>query len=216
MYSVAARASVAVKIAALLLLAVAVVHPDMGGLKSKGLGVRAVVYPLGLVALPLLCLGLRRWMPALRLSWPADLLCSLPVLVDLVGNRANLFDTVAWWDDAAHLLMHGVLTAGVLVQFRPRARAVEYIVTAVAFGGVSGLVWELGEYLAFMRFGVELTGAYLDTLGDLSGGMAGSMLAGTAAAVRRRRAVNPASSRPADPASAAVLLLPTSASPGQH
>ena len=167
-----------IKVLALILLAIAIAYPDLGGLKSKGIGVRAVVYPLGLVALPLLCWLVRRRRPAVRLDWVADALCSLPILVDLAGNRANLFDTIWWWDDAMHLLMHGVLTAAVLRQFWPRTRGVPLITAAIAFGGLSGLAWELGEYLAFMRYGVELSGAYLDTLGDLCGGMAGSLLAG--------------------------------------
>jgi hypothetical protein len=172
--------SITIKALALILLAIAIAYPDLGGLKSKGIGVRAVVYPLGLFALPLLCWLVRRG----RLDWVADALCSLPILVDLAGNRANLFDTVWWWDDAMHLLMHGVLTAAVLRQFWPRTRGVPLITAAIAFGGLSGLAWELGEYFAFMRYGVELSGAYLDTLGDLCGGMAGSVLAGILLSLR--------------------------------
>ena len=182
-----------IKALALILLAIAIAYPDLGGLKSKGIGVRAVVYPLGLVALPLLCWLVRRRRPALRLDWVADALCSLPILVDLAGNRANLFDTVWWWDDAMHLLMHGVLTAAVLRQFWPRTRGVPLITAAIAFGGLSGLAWELGEYLAFMRYGVELSGAYLDTLGDLCGGMAGSLLAGILLNLRWPASRSPAS-----------------------
>ena len=173
-----------IKALALILLAIAIAYPDLGGLKSKGIGVRAVVYPLGLVALPLLCWLVRRRRLAVRLDWVADALCSLPILVDLAGNRANLFDTVWWWDDAMHVVMHGVLTAALLRQFWPRVRGVPLITAAIAFGGLSGLAWELGEYLAFMRYGVELSGAYLDTLGDLCGGMAGSVLAGILLSLR--------------------------------
>lgn len=102
--------SVSIKIAAAVLLIVALTHPDVGGLKSKGIGVRTVVYPLGLLTLPLLWGLLRRWRNLWRLNWTADALCGLPILVDLVGNRANLYDTVWWWDDAAHFAKHGVLT----------------------------------------------------------------------------------------------------------
>jgi len=184
-----AAVSTTVKIAVLVLLALAVVDPDLGGLKSKGLGVRAVVYPLGLVVLPLLVAVVRRWRPQLRLNPVADLLCAVPILVDLLGNRLDLFDRVWWWDDAMHLTMHGVMIAGVLLQFAARPSvergSTTLITQAVAFGGLSGLLWELGEYAAFMRFGVELPGAYLDTLGDLSGGMVGALLAGIALSIAR-------------------------------
>ena len=178
-------ASILIKALALILLAIAIAYPDLGGLKSKGLGVRAVVYPLGLVALPFLCWLVSWWRPAVRLDWIADALCSLPILVDLAGNRADLFDTIWWWDDAMHVVMHGVLTAAVLRQFWPRVRGLPLITAAIAFGGLSGLAWELGEYLAFMRYGVELSGAYVDTLGDLCGGIAGSLVAGILLSLRR-------------------------------
>jgi hypothetical protein len=29
-----------------------------------------------------------------------DILFSLPFLIDVAGNAANLYDTVEWWDDA--------------------------------------------------------------------------------------------------------------------
>ncbi len=174
--------AVAIKVAALVLLGAAVAWPDLGGLKAKGLGVRAVSYPLGLAALPALWWLARQVRARTRaISWVADSCCSLPILVDLLGNRAGLFDRIWWWDDAMHLAMHGLLTAGILLQFgwpgeRGASRG-QLMVAAAAFAGVSGLAWELGEYAAFMRFGVELSGAYRDTLGDLALGMLGSLAA---------------------------------------
>lgn len=177
-------ASIAIKIAALLLLALAVIYPDLGGLKAKGLGARAVGYSLGLVALPLAWrLLVRR--RCVKFSWAADVLCGVPILADLLGNRLDLFDSVSWWDDAVHVVLHGLLTAGVLLQFWPRAGLASLLTATVAFGGLSGLAWELAEYATFMRHGVELSGAYRDTLGDLCGGMTGSILAGVAVALSR-------------------------------
>ena len=188
-------ASTLIKISALLLLAFAVAFPDLGGLKAKGLGARSVAYPLGLFALPLLWWLVSR-SRVLAFSWAADVVCAVPILVDLLGNRANLFDTVWWWDDAMHFAMHGLLTAGVLLQFFPRTTASQLVISAMAFGGVSGLAWELAEYLIFMRFGVELSGAYLDTLGDLTGGMAGSVLAGIAVSIWSKHQRRASSTRP--------------------
>ncbi len=172
--------SLLVKVAVLVLLAVALVDPDLSGMKSKGLSARLIAYPAGLIALPLLCAVVRRWSPRLRVDWTADLWCTVPILVDLLGNRLDLFDRLWWWDDAVHVLMHGLITAGLLRQFRAAATRSEVIVAAAAFAGLSGLAWEVAEYLAFIRHGVELGSAYLDTLGDLTGGMVGSLLAGIA------------------------------------
>ncbi len=220
--------SLLIKASVLVLLAVALVDPDLSGMKSKGLTARTVAYPLGLIALPLLWGLVRRRRPGLRFDWVADVWCTVPILVDLLGNRLDLFDRVWWWDDAMHLLMHGLLIAGLLRQFLPAARTVEIILAAAAFGGLSGLAWEIAEYLAFMRHGVELGGAYLDTMGDLSGGMAGSLLAGIAwsRVSKHHRArvsgrcsgpaeVSPSRSRPADPASSAELPSRSAPSRGQ-
>ena len=95
-----------------------------------------------------------------------------------------------------HLIMHGVLTAGLLRQFWPSARPAELIMAAAAFGGLSGLAWEIAEYFAFMRHGVELTGAYLDTMGDLSGGMTGALLAGIALSIASKHQRQASSSGP--------------------
>ena len=197
----------AIKLTALLLLGAAVAWPDLGGLKAKGIGVRAAVYPLGLAALPVIWWLARQVRPQVRsFSWVADVCCSLPILVDLLGNRLNLFDRIWWWDDAMHLAMHGLLTAGLLLQFGRRADRAQLFLAAAAFAGVSGLAWELGEYVAFMRFGIELSGAYLDTLGDLTLGMVGSLLAGAVL-------VSPWWSRPGGRASAAVPPWPSAPSP---
>ena len=40
------------------------------------------------------------------------------------------------------------------------------------------MVWELGEYVAFVRHSPELQTAYTDTLGDLTLGTLGALLAG--------------------------------------
>jgi hypothetical protein len=100
-------------------------------------------------------------------------------LIDLAGNRLDLFDTVSWWDDAMHFVLWGLLTAGVLLAFAPRdlSRAVTTF-TALGFGTTAAVVWEVGEYVAFVRSSPELQTAYTDTLGDLACGSVGALLAG--------------------------------------
>jgi hypothetical protein len=54
------------------------------------------------------------------------------------------------------------------------------VVTAalmIGFGGVTAILWELGEYFTFIRGGPEERTAYTDTLGDLAGGLTGSTIA---------------------------------------
>jgi len=62
----------------------------------------------------------------------------------------------------------------------------------VGFGGVTAILWELGEYFAFIRNSPELSTAYTDTLGDLALGLSGSTLTATIAViVMRQRSLRP-------------------------
>ena len=58
---------------------------------------------------------------------------------------------------------------------------------AVGFGAVTAVLWEFGEYFAFIRDSPELDTAYTDTLGDLALGLAGSTVAALVTAGLRRR-----------------------------
>jgi len=42
---------------------------------------------------------------------------------------------------------------------------------------VTAILWEIGEYFAFIRNSSELSTAYTDTLGDMALGLSGSTLA---------------------------------------
>ena len=48
---------------------------------------------------------------------------------------------------------------------------------AIGFGAVTAILWEFGEYFAFIRNSPELATAYTDTLGDLALSLAGSVVA---------------------------------------
>jgi len=163
------------------LLLSALIWPDLSGIKGKASTARLVVYPIGAMALPLWWWAYGRAKSKLhhRFPWHADLLMTLPWLIDLIGNRLNLFDTVDWWDDAMHLILWGMLTAGVLIAFAPRnlSRGLTTF-TALGFGATAAVVWEIGEYVAFIRSSPELQMAYTDTLGDLALGTLGALLAG--------------------------------------
>jgi len=71
-----------------------------------------------------------------------------------------------------------LLTAGILVLFPPARGLSPTLERALAFGCASALLWELGEYAAFIRHSPELQTAYTDTLGDLTLGTLGSLVAG--------------------------------------
>src|SRR3954470_309575 len=183
-------ADLVAKGALVALLIAALIWPDLSGIKGKATGARLVVYPIGAAMVPLWWYAFARRRTAHRTyPWAADLLVTLPWLLDLLGNRLDLFDTVAWWDDLMHLINWALLTAGVLLAWRPGATISRGLVVMVAlgFGTPAAVVWELGEYVAFVRTSPELLTAYTDTLGDLSLGTLGALLAGVAVAVAPRR-----------------------------
>jgi hypothetical protein len=102
----------------------------------------------------------------------------LPFLVDVVGNAANLYDTIDWWDDANHFVNWGILVLafGQLLVRLPLERWAAAGL-AVGFGAVTAVLWEFAEYYTFIRHSSELRTAYTDTLGDLALGLSGSVLA---------------------------------------
>lgn len=176
------------KLALVVLLLVALAHPDLSNLKAKGAGLRLVVYPLGALAVPIWWWLRGRRRAGRAFPWGADLLVTLPWLSDLLGNRLDFFDTVTWWDDASHFAHWLLLTAGVLLAWHPprRTGAGVVVMVGLGFGTTAAVVWELGEYAAFLRTLPTYALVYPDTLGDLTLGTSGSLLAGLLVALGRR------------------------------
>ena len=168
-------ANLAVKLGLVVLIVMSLIDPDLGGVKAKAGGSRAFVYPLAMLLVPALWWAFYR---AKSFPWLGDLLLCLPWFTDTLGNRLNLYDTLSWFDDWMHFMNWGFLTAGFLVITLPRGlpwwRAVE---RGLAFGMTTAALWEIAEYLTFIRWSPELATAYEDTLGDLVLDLAGTVLA---------------------------------------
>ncbi len=168
-------ADIVVKVALFFLILVALMDPDLGGVKAKAGGSRALAYPLAMLLVPAIWWVFYR---AKSFPWLGDLLLCLPWFTDTLGNRLNLYDSLSWFDDWMHFMNWGFLTAGFLVITLPRGlpwwRAVE---RGLAFGMTTAALWEIAEYLTFIRWSPELATAYEDTLGDLVLDLAGTLLA---------------------------------------
>jgi hypothetical protein len=175
----ARTALVVLDVSAKVLLAVFVVQvaidPAWGNLEGKAPGTRAVTYPMLALVLPL-----AHWWhrPAGPFPWGADLLVTAPAFSDLLGNRLDLYDQVVWFDDASHLLSTGALSAAcVLLLGAGHAPPRRRLEVAVASGMTLSLLWELWEYLAFVTRSSEAPTAYVDTVGDLTLGWVGAVVA---------------------------------------
>jgi hypothetical protein len=159
-------------------LAVAVAWPDLPQFEGKAFAGRAIAYPIAVLLVPAIWWLLRRRRP-IQFPYALDILWTLPFLIDVTGNTADLYDTIGWWDDANHFVNWGILVAafGQLLIRLPIER-LEAAALAIGFGAVTALLWEFGEYLTFIRFNEEeFRTAYTDTLGDLALGLGGSVVA---------------------------------------
>ncbi|MFI5956105.1 hypothetical protein [Cryptosporangium sp. NPDC051539] len=150
---------------------------DLPQFAGKGFVARLVLYPVMMLAVPA-----GWWLRHRRLTGAPVVgftLVMLPFLIDVTGNTLDLYDSVSWWDDANHFVNWFLLCAGLslvlgVVALRPVwARAV----VVIGGGALLALIWELGEWYAFIRNGTELDTAYEDTLGDMTLGTCGAVLA---------------------------------------
>jgi hypothetical protein len=171
----------AVKAALVGLLAFAVARQDLPQFDGKAMVGRALTYPIAALIVPVAWWLLSRSRPR-EYPYALDVLLVLPFLIDVAGNAANLYDTISWWDDVNHFVNWAILVSafGQLLIRLPLERWAAAGL-AVGFGAVTAVFWEFAEYYTFIRNSPELRTAYTDTLGDLALGLAGSVVAATAA-----------------------------------
>ena len=153
--------------------------------EGKAFAWRLATYPIAAFVVPVI------WAIRARdTAYPfaADILLTLPFLIDTAGNAMDLYDTIWWWDDVNHLVNWALLSGAVgALAWRnqlPKGQTLAYV---VGFGAVTAILWEIAEYFSFIRFSEELATAYVDTLGDMTLGLAGSVVAGLIAALSPRR-----------------------------
>ena len=170
---------VATKVATVGLLVWAVVNPDLPQFSSKAFTGRALGYPIALLIVPVAWWIVGRPRGAV-FPVVVDILLGLPFLIDVAGNAANLYDTIDWWDDANHLVNWFLHTAGVTVLLGSGGWGRwTRVGLAIAWAASTAILWEIAEYVAFVKNSPEAATAYGDTIGDLALGLLG----GTVAAV---------------------------------
>jgi len=178
------------KVALILLLLHAIANPDLPQYADKAMQGRAFTYPLAVLAIPVAwaLFGRGRGLPFPAL---ADLLITLPFLIDTAGNALDLYDAIEWWDDANHLFNWMLLTGGFVLLTAPvRLAAWNRAALGAGFAAIAAIAWELLEYATFIPGSAEAAGAYRDTLGDLVLGTIGGSLASIVASwwiARRER-----------------------------
>lgn len=174
--TLAKTANVLAKGALVLLLVFAVIYPDQAHMRDKAAGMRAIGYPLVSFTVPVLWWTL--WRDRISFPWLPDLLITITCFTDILGNRMDLYDTVVWFDDWMHFMNTGLLAAAFILLTLPRdvgfGRVLE---RSLAFGATAAIAWEVAEFFAFISRSTEREFAYADTLGDLTLGTAGAVVA---------------------------------------
>jgi hypothetical protein len=171
--------NIAAKVGLVALLLHAVAFPDLPQYQGKGIGWRLALYPLSTVVVPVIWF-VRRRRRGVRSAYPhvIDICVVLPFLIDTAGNAANLYDSITWWDDAMHVVtwIPWVVAFGLALRSLPLARWNVAALT-VGFGAVTHILWELAEYVSFIRGNPnESATAYRDTIGDLTASLSGSVI----------------------------------------
>src|SRR6478736_9326200 len=101
---------VGAKLLVVAILVFAVTHPDIARFSDKGMPARLVLYPVLMLIVPSVWFVLaRRAAPAEPPAYPyvADLLITLPFVIDMVGNALGLYESIDAYDDICHFLKIG-------------------------------------------------------------------------------------------------------------
>lgn len=120
---------------------------------------------------------------------PATLQALLGAALIAAGwaSAVGLYQTVTWVDVPAHLLVNGLIAAalgivmlrgGLLPDPATRAGRAGVAVTTASVGVGLGVLWEIAEWAGFTYIDDSVYVYYGDTIGDLTAGGVGSVVAG--------------------------------------
>lgn len=164
------------KVALIGLLLYALARPELPQFRDKAMDVRLFTFGPPALLLPLAWALFARRRGHRPYPHAVDLCLVLPFLLDTAANTLDLYDSIAWFDDVMHFVtwVPWVLAFGLLLHYAPALPRWAHFGLVLGFGAVSHIVWELGEYVTFIRGSPELATAYTDTLGDLLLSLTGS------------------------------------------
>ncbi len=171
--------NIALKVLLALLLTHAAVYSELPQYQNKAVPLRLIFYPIA-AALTYLVFRLIFKKRFAREPYPyiIDLCVTFVVTFDLLGNTIGFYDKITWWDDLMHFFLSipWVIVAGYFIRGK-KVPAWAFFATVVAYGACSHIVWEVLEYISFVRTNpVESLSAYQDTIGDLILSLCGTLV----------------------------------------
>jgi hypothetical protein len=190
--------NLAAKLALALLLYHAMTNLELDRFAGKAMPARALLYPVSIVVIPIAWALRGRRPPYPHL---ADFLLATPFIIDVGGNALDLYNTVVWFDDAAHAatFMLLVLAVGSLI-LRLGLEPWNAAALSIGFGAVAHILWEIIEFVAMWIGSPGLQLTYEDTIGDLGLSLWGTVIAGLVTGWRAKRGAGrpePGARRPA-------------------
>jgi hypothetical protein len=170
----AIAASVALRAIIAAAFAYAVSQPALPQLHDPATHAREIAWPIGLVGVPV---ALRLLSRNRSYPWLVDAALALPFALDSVGNVLDWYHEWVSYDTLNHGVTWCVLA--LLIAMVPAVRRLPAWVrfaVAIGAGAIGAIVWELGEFAAFIHDSPYKRTAYPDTLADLFAGLIGATL----------------------------------------
>ena len=164
----------AVKIAVIGLSIYPLLNPESSHFAGKAMGVRALIYPVFILLIPVAWLAAGRPRPYPVL---ADIALGLPFVIDAGSNVLGLF-AIPGFDALPHAIGWFSLSIafGLAVAPLVEARWVAFLLV-VGFGASIDILWEVGEYLLMRSGSSGLALTYDNTIQDLAMSFIGAVAA---------------------------------------
>ena len=164
----------AIKVAVIGLSLYPLVNPESSHFAGKAMGVRALIYPVFVLLIPVVWLAAGRPRPYPVL---ADIALGLPFVIDAGSNVLGLF-AIPGFDALPHAIGWFCLSIafGLAVAPLVGARWVAFLLV-VGFGASIDILWEIGEYLLMRSGSSGLALTYDNTIQDLAMSFIGAVAA---------------------------------------
>lgn len=153
-----------------------ILFPELAQYQNKAMGYRLIFYPIFAFGI-----FISRKVKGIKKGYPyyQDILISLVITLDMLGNTFGLYGSIEWWDDIMHLINCALITP-ILLYITSKHLTKTVTIAFYAFTSLVWLqvMWEIAEYITFMTINShEIINAYRDTIGDLVFGQLGSIIA---------------------------------------
>jgi len=160
-------------------LLLGVFGPELEQFEGKAFGWRLATFAPGMLVAPIAWWLVNRNTDK-QPPYGAFALVMGPFFFDVTGNTLNLYDSVWWFDDAAHVITWFLLCAGVGLLVAPAVdRGWVLVALVTGLGAMMAIGYEVAEWYTFIRHGTnDDKSSYEDTLGDEALGLVGALAAG--------------------------------------